>query len=476
MFYVFLVSNNSFQIFENKIYDILFHFKTTKKHSDPIVIVSIDDTSLQVLKKKWPLSRQMFAQSLNQIASQSPALIALDFLFLDKGIEEDDKALSTALETIQIKIPVVLAMNFHTESSKENLNRETVTLFEKGINTPLFDADYGFINIPLDSDLKIRRAYLAKQYHEKIFLSFPLKIFQKYKNLKEKDFHYTSFLKLENSYLGSIRLDKRDSILISYEEDSYQFTRIPFFQVFNGEMPKDFFKDKIVLLGPYLTDVNDYYFTPVSEKKKMPGIEINAAVLKMLLEKNFYYSVSPFVNTVLFFLSVFLPLLFLFIKKKRLQFFLSVSFSLFAFYTFLVFLAFLIFQLIFILFLPLLSLALFTALLVVYRIWQDKENLKKEIQLLEETLSHPARKKNKQLEIPETFLLKYEISEREKEVLEHIIRGKANQSIADILFISISTVKKHINKIFQKTLSESREELVRKIRHFIQNEEPLEEK
>jgi DNA-binding CsgD family transcriptional regulator len=46
------------------------------------------------------------------------------------------------------------------------------------------------------------------------------------------------------------------------------------------------------------------------------------------------------------------------------------------------------------------------------------------------------------------------LSEREKEVLRKIMEGKSNKQIADELFIELSTVKTHINKIY-KTLKVS---------------------
>jgi len=53
------------------------------------------------------------------------------------------------------------------------------------------------------------------------------------------------------------------------------------------------------------------------------------------------------------------------------------------------------------------------------------------------------------------------VSPREREVIRLILEGETNQSIADRLFISPSTVKKHINSIFRKLKIRSRWELVR---------------
>ncbi|MBI9108693.1 MAG: hypothetical protein JEZ04_18250 [Spirochaetales bacterium] len=51
---------------------------------------------------------------------------------------------------------------------------------------------------------------------------------------------------------------------------------------------------------------------------------------------------------------------------------------------------------------------------------------------------------------------RYNLSPREKEVLELLVEGKTNIEIADLLFISLSTVKTHIRTIFEKTGAKNR--------------------
>lgn len=59
---------------------------------------------------------------------------------------------------------------------------------------------------------------------------------------------------------------------------------------------------------------------------------------------------------------------------------------------------------------------------------------------------------------------RYGISAREQDVLILIYRGKNNAEIAEELFISANTVKKHINSIFRKLQVTSRAEVISKIR------------
>lgn len=58
---------------------------------------------------------------------------------------------------------------------------------------------------------------------------------------------------------------------------------------------------------------------------------------------------------------------------------------------------------------------------------------------------------------------KYQITKREKEIIEQICEGKTNQQIADTLFISLQTVKDHTHRIYTKIGINSRLKLVQLI-------------
>ena len=58
-----------------------------------------------------------------------------------------------------------------------------------------------------------------------------------------------------------------------------------------------------------------------------------------------------------------------------------------------------------------------------------------------------------------------ELSPREIEVLEHLSKGLKNKNIADNLFLSVSTVKKHIENIFNKLQVHNRIEAIQKLKN-----------
>jgi DNA-binding CsgD family transcriptional regulator len=63
-----------------------------------------------------------------------------------------------------------------------------------------------------------------------------------------------------------------------------------------------------------------------------------------------------------------------------------------------------------------------------------------------------------------SFSEEFEISKREREVIQLICKGLSNQEISDALFISLQTVKDHIHRIFVKTGVKNRVQLTNLIR------------
>ena len=57
-------------------------------------------------------------------------------------------------------------------------------------------------------------------------------------------------------------------------------------------------------------------------------------------------------------------------------------------------------------------------------------------------------------------LQRYQVSNREREIMELILQGKSNKEIEDVLFISYNTVKNHIYNLYQKLGVKSRGQLI----------------
>ena len=56
-----------------------------------------------------------------------------------------------------------------------------------------------------------------------------------------------------------------------------------------------------------------------------------------------------------------------------------------------------------------------------------------------------------------------QLSNREHQVLEHLIEGQTQQDIADSLYICVRTVKFHCGNIYQKLDVKNKNELIEKL-------------
>lgn len=67
-------------------------------------------------------------------------------------------------------------------------------------------------------------------------------------------------------------------------------------------------------------------------------------------------------------------------------------------------------------------------------------------------------------EVSESFLTRYGITDREREIILKVVQGKSNADIAGELFISLATVKTHLHNIYRKIGVDSRFDLLAKVR------------
>jgi len=100
-----------------------------------------------------------------------------------------------------------------------------------------------------------------------------------------------------------------------------------------------------------------------------------------------------------------------------------------------------------------------------YKDFTDKELyilnvIKKHVENMVSKLTLLYRGQKSQDKVLVTFSKEYNLTKREKDVLGLINKGYSNKEIADKLFISLSTVKKHIYNLFEKTQVQNRSQLI----------------
>lgn len=232
-----------------------------------IIIVSIDEASFQELKTPWPWPRRIHAQLIDNLAEAGARIIGFDIIFADPTNPIDDGLLS---ESIRQAKNVILASGLEITESKLILKKQLVEPIEELKNTSL---DIGLASVIQDQDGFVRRMPL--QIEGENILAY--QIVKRY--LTKGDIRYKDLSK---------------PFIINYLGPPGTFKTVSYYQALNYKeyLPKDIFKDKIILIGLQLeatpeltTKTLDTFPTPFfsSSSTRMHGVEIQANIINTLL-------------------------------------------------------------------------------------------------------------------------------------------------------------------------------------------------
>ncbi len=275
---------NTFETIEHRLQDRLY--QTGGTVDTQIVIIGIDEPSLERLER-WPWPRRRFAELINLLAPARPAVIAVDVIFSEPAADPaDDAALAQAIRDFPAVV-VPLYGVFPAYSRAGNLVPDSLV-------TPvpsLAEASIpGHINTFPDPDGIVRRTALYFDYAGTRLYSFNWQSYTAF-------MHNTAQTPVS---LDTIPLDSWNRMHIDYTGKPGEFECISFHRVLDGEIPPEYFTDKIVLVGPYAAGLafSDYYFAPTEPQAPMFGIEVNANIIQNLLTGRFH-SPLPFGLTLL---------------------------------------------------------------------------------------------------------------------------------------------------------------------------------
>ncbi|HLD03801.1 MAG TPA: CHASE2 domain-containing protein [Candidatus Dojkabacteria bacterium] len=264
-----LISNSPFFTQINNL--IVDRFQGVNKAREEVVIVSIDDASLQEVGA-WPWSWDMIALLLDKIAENEPTVLSTDILLLETREGRD------VLEKVVLEnkdVPFVFASK----------------LVDSTIIKPDITADNlytGFVNFSTDIDGKIRRTYVGNIFPDGTCEpSLAAKTFAIYSR-SDPDFCG------EELNLRNITANRAGdgSLIFSYSDD--KFEKISAKDVLTGKFSRDTFADKIVLVGSTAVDLrsnlNDNFFSVTGQA--LPGVEIHANILNSFLNNQFHSEVN----------------------------------------------------------------------------------------------------------------------------------------------------------------------------------------
>ncbi len=243
--------------------DGLFELRGAQAPTAPIVIISIDEDTFDELDMPWPFPRAVHAKVLDAISAGQPRAIALDVLFPEPSARgaADDEALGAA---------VTRAGNVVLAAAITRVSEDFYDKVDMNLPLPVIRegaAAVAPLNEIFDVDRSIRRAQLRPRFRHEVLDGWDIAI---YKVAMSRGLRVAPLPPIAEPF-------------INFRGGPRTFPWIPYHRVVNGEVSPEVFRDAIVLIGATSPVLQDIFSTPFADTRGMPGVEIRANILDMLV-------------------------------------------------------------------------------------------------------------------------------------------------------------------------------------------------
>src|SRR3989338_8530622 len=242
-----------------------------------VILVTIDEESCQKLGIRWPWSRKIFAEMVDQLKKQGARVIGLNVSFT--GLESEDDAPSEALaQAMREHGLVVIGTTFDSENHPIQSNSKIAEAASK----------VGYLEKIVDPDYAIRRSYLLRPHMTGKFSadtgssfesSFPLQLAASAGGSAPRFDRGLDLLTVGDPK-RAIFIGPDGDYTINYLASEDDFKKIPAWKVIQGKLTGNEVERKIVLTGLTSSLFSDTHPTPFG---LMPGIAIHANELVSIL-------------------------------------------------------------------------------------------------------------------------------------------------------------------------------------------------
>jgi adenylate cyclase len=287
--------------------DFLFRAEDSNPGADPdekIVIVAIDDKSLEQLGRfsSWP--RSYHAGLVDTLSGSGARVIVFDVLFSEPSVN-DDELITSMKQAGNVILPVANTLEAHQSAmTGEAIVSGTIIKPLKPFEESALAL--GHASMVPDEDGIVRRLPLFTPESEYQQPALALTAIAEYLRRPQ----IIEVLPKDNylSFAGrSIPLDNASNMLINYKVNPatpLSFEAVSYVDVLRNGISPEIFQDKIVLIGITATGFGDIFWTPMG--RVMSGVELHAQAMNTILTGNF---LKPAPTPITFLSILFLALL-----------------------------------------------------------------------------------------------------------------------------------------------------------------------
>jgi len=327
---------------ELKFYDVMMNLRTDPQGSSNVIIVDIDDDSIEKLGR-WPWPRSLLAQGIAKINAGNPRVIGLNFILSepeesaglsalgdlktlfaanvltragDKGAMflkaisdaqarlDNDGKLAEALEAAgNIVLPVFFKESAAVIEETKETKRDIIDQSIRNVSNPeglyapranemilpipaFFKASKGIghINLAYDMDGTARRERLLYEYRGLYIPAYTVKLAARYLNIPNNRIRVVLG---SNVSLGSLEIPTTwgTEMMISFKGPRGSFKSYSYFDVINDKVPPGVFRNKLVLVGASASGIMNPLSTPTDPS--MTVGELSAHTVWSMLNNQF---------------------------------------------------------------------------------------------------------------------------------------------------------------------------------------------
>lgn len=272
------------QFFERFALDYLLRLRFPEPTDERILVVGINEQDIRQLG--YPISDQTLATLLQSLERYQPSVIGLD-IFRDMPMEPGHAGLVNVFRTNQNIIGIEKILDSQTSLS---------------INPPpaLPSDQIGFVDAVLDTDGYLRRSLLgATDANEQYKFSLTLRLAERYLAthgvtltngirdpvaMRFGNVELTRFQANTGGYVGADA--GGNQILINFRSGAEPFHQVSMQEVLTGQVPADWIRDRVVLVGYTALSVKDTV-SSVTASRTNPGlvfgVEIQAHAVSQIV-------------------------------------------------------------------------------------------------------------------------------------------------------------------------------------------------
>lgn len=269
--------------------DALMRLRGVQPVSGKVVIVAIDDLSLKWTGIQWPWPRSILAEIVDELNAAGARVVGLDILLLEASADPSgDEALARALAEAEASVAVMRVFR-----DPNQMNAVTLELPFPSLRGSL--DGMGITSFESDQDAITRSLQAYDSFGEQVYFNWAFEVARLYLKV-DRPVGFTSTGLTFNGRKIPLR---RGSLLVNLAGPSGTIPTYSVTSLLEGDVlaqDPDAFRGRIVLVGPTSITLKDVFPTPFSAQQPMPGVEIVANAVEMMLNGHYLHETLPWVN------------------------------------------------------------------------------------------------------------------------------------------------------------------------------------